>query len=534
VPGVEHIEAATLRTTLRTFAEVLASHAAAIDRLNVYPVPDGDTGTNMARTLEAVVSELDRAALEMDPTCQAVSHGSLMGARGNSGVILSQILRGMATVLAERPVADARAVADGLREAATAAYAAVMRPVEGTILTVAREAANAAQRVAQTGGSLTDVLTAAHTAGAEALDRTPQLLPVLQEAGVVDAGGAGYLLFFDAVRHVVEGRPLPVPDDVSPAATPAPRPAGPRYEVMYLLEADDAALVSFRAAWDRIGDSIVVVGGDGLWNCHVHTDDVGAAVEAALDCGGRPRAIRVSDLHEEQAAVHLAREAQLLAPARPVTTAVVAVASGPGLALAFREAGAARVVLGGQTMNPSTAELLAAVEAVEAEAVVLLPNNGNVVSVAEAVVGLASRPVVVVPTRSMPAGLAALAAHRGDATAVDDAAAMAEAAGQVRVGEVTQAVRDSGSPAGPIRAGDWLGLAADGVVAVAPDPVAAATAVLARLLGEEGSLLVVTGESAHPADTDAVRAWLQAQHPGVVVEVRDGGQPHYPFLFGAR
>lgn len=546
----QRFDAVTYRLTLRSYRAVLEAHASALDRMNVYPVPDGDTGTNMFRTVAGVADQLGVAGeLEvadeatageaMAETCRAVSHASLMAARGNSGVILSQMLRALSGVLAVRAPSDGAAVADGLLAAAAAAYAAVLRPVEGTILTVAREAANAAERAARSQADLVAVLDAARSAGQDALARTPDLLPVLKAAGVVDAGGAGFLLLLDAALHVVDGRPLPQPDVAgSPTATPVePSLGGLRFEVMYLLDLRDDAIGPFKEAWGALGDSIVVVGGDGLWNCHVHTDDIGGAIEAALELGGRPRAIRVSDLVGEQEAEHARREATLLAstPAGPpVATAVVAVASGAGLVALFRELGVQQVVVGGQTMNPSTAELLVAVEAAPATEVVLLPNNKNIVSVALQVQSLTAKRVYVLPTSSMPEGLSALVAYDATGSGEGNAEAMGVAAAGVATGEVTQAVRDALGPVGPIRAGDWMGLVAgDGVVVVADGVVAATTALLGLLVEADRELVtLVEGEGATAASTSAVLGWLTTNHPRIDVEVHRGGQPLYPYLIG--
>ncbi|MGA0879589.1 MAG: DAK2 domain-containing protein, partial [Ilumatobacteraceae bacterium] len=306
-PGesAEKFDAERLRRTVITFRDAVKAHAPRINRLNVYPVPDGDTGTNMARTLDAVVAELDQVPTEIEPTCQAISHGSLMGARGNSGVILSQILRGMAGKLSARASNTATEVAEALSAASTAAYQAVLKPIEGTILTVVREASEAAKASAAEGATLGATLRAARDAGRAALDRTPELLPVLKDAGVVDAGGAGFLLLLDAALNVVDGEPMPEAESAEEAArldrasgvtagpvTGVPRApdehdettvADLRYEVMYFLHLDDGRIGEFKKDWGEIGDSIVVVGGDGLWNCHIHTNDIGAAIEAAID-----------------------------------------------------------------------------------------------------------------------------------------------------------------------------------------------------------------------------------------------------------
>jgi uncharacterized protein len=371
VPTLERLDSHALRDVITTFRNTVREHAPGLNRLNVYPVPDGDTGTNMARTLDAVVVEMEGAdASDLGATCDAISHGSLMGARGNSGVILSQILRGLASTLKEHTDglkehtlkehtgAAGHRFAEALSNASTSAYQAVLKPVEGTILTVVRESADAAKAASSGGASLADVLRAARDAGKEALDNTPELLPVLKDAGVVDAGGAGYLLLLDSALYVVDGEPLPIPTDEGGLteeqfAAVAHRHSSvegeldvseQRYEVMYFLDLDDVHIQAFKEGWGAIGDSIVVVGGDGLWNCHVHTNDIGSSIEVALELGGRPKQIQVTDLFEEVADEHAHREVELQgehvrsragAGLPPVTTAVVAVCSGDGLAELF-------------------------------------------------------------------------------------------------------------------------------------------------------------------------------------------------------
>jgi len=491
VPALDHLGAEDLRRTVVTFRDTMKRHAAGINRLNVYPVPDGDTGTNMARTLDAVVAELDSASEGMEQTCKAISHGSLMGARGNSGVILSQILRGMASTLSG--VSGARAgaveVADSLKTASVAAYEAVLKPIEGTILTVVREAADAAVESARGGATLSAMLQAARTAGRAALDRTPEMLPVLKDAGVVDAGGAGFLLLLDSAIHVVDGEPLPEPEVVDgPSAAQLEAVAHRhaegtvdvselRYEVMFFLELEDSLAGAFKTAWGGIGDSIVVVGGEGIYNCHIHTNDIGAAIEAM---------------------------------------------------------GVHGVVTGGQTMNPSTQELLDAVEHMNATQVVILPNNKNIIAVAQQVDGLTTKDVRVVPTCSMPEGLAALVAYDPEASAEHNGSQMAAAASAVATGEVTTAVRDTQSEAGPVREGDVIGIVrGDGVVAVSREVATTCAALLDRLVDDGRELVtIITGDGASAATTERISAWLAEHRPGVAIEVHDGGQPLYPYLFG--
>ena len=549
---LDQLGAAELRATVHAYKEALAAHREPINRLNVYPVPDGDTGTNMSLTLVSVCDDLDAAGEGLDEVCQAISHGSLMGARGNSGVILSQILRGLVSVIGEAGSADGSTFARALRAAADAAYQAVMRPVEGTILTVVREAAEGAERaVDQTpDADLVAVLDAARAAGGEALEKTPELLPVLAEAGVVDAGGTGFLLLLDVMLHVVDGRPVPEPRVGEGAVRPDAHlvqhtgdeghaVSDLRYEVMYFLEAPDHAIPAFKHVWAGVGDSIVVVGGDGLWNCHIHTDDIGAAIEAALDAG-RPCKIRVTDLMEEVEEERWVREAAgsdiVEVPphvSAPVTTAVVAVAAGDGIKRIFYSLGVQGIVAGGQSMNPSTADLLAAVEAVPAEQVVILPNNKNIIPVAEQVDAHTSRSVKVVPTRGIAEGFAALMGYDPEAPADENAKEMASLSANVLAGEVTRAVRDSTSEAGPIAEGDYLGIARDGILAVEQSVAAAATRLLEALVTADHEIVtVIEGEGATAADTRAITEWLCEHRPDVAPEVHHGGQPLYPYLFG--
>jgi len=545
-----------LRRTVTTFRDTLKRHQAGINRLNVYPVPDGDTGTNMARTLDAVVEEMEKSAPILEDTCKAISHGSLMGARGNSGVILSQILRGLSGTLATAKDVGGTKVAEALKAASAAAYEAVLKPIEGTILTVVRESADGAAQAAADGASLAGVLRAARAAGKSALDRTPEMLPVLKDAGVVDAGGAGFLLFLDSALHVVDGEPLPEPDE-SEGPTAAQLEAVAhrisesgevdvselRYEVMYFLAIDDTKIGDFKRGWGEIGDSIVVVGGDGVWNCHVHTNDIGAAIEVPLALGGIPSKIRVTDLFEE-----VDEHAEMMdhhqgnprgfdgsaAGLPPVTCAVVAVCSGDGLAELFGQMGVQGVVTGGQTLNPSTAELIDAVEHVNAQQVILLPNNKNIIPVANQVDALCGKTVRVVPTTSMPEALAALVVYDPEESAEHNMEQMTAALETVSTGEVTQAVRDTNSDAGPITAGDWIGIVrGDGIVSIAGGVVAAATALLDHLIEPGRELItVLEGTDATPALTDQIRAWVSENHPDVDLEIHRGGQPLYPYLFG--
>ncbi len=584
VEGLQLLEAEDLWAVMVTYRDALRLHQEEINRLNVYPVPDGDTGTNMALTLESVVSELAKADGRGAPTgdrgasdggrrpaaavatndgnhhladvCRAISHGSLMGARGNSGVILSQILRGIAEGFHTSAAAGPRELAKALVSASGAADRAVMRPVEGTILTVAREAGTAAEQTARTGASLVEVAGAARASAAEALARTPDLLPPLKQAGVVDAGGAGFLLLLDALLNRLDGRAFPDVPELHAAALretasgfggangDAGHGAGPggqgvdslRYEVMYLLDCPDASIDAFKDVWAGIGDSIVVVGGDGLWNCHIHTDDIGSAIEAGLDAG-RPRDVRVTDLREQVDEERWVREGGALEPADEedlgpeATTAVVAVAVGEGIRRIFRSLGVHRTVRGGQTMNPSTQQILEAVESVPSSSVIVLPNNKNIRPVAEQVDALTAKTVRVVPTEGVPEGFAALMAYDPEAAIDENATRMTAAARRVVPISVTQAVRDAVTPAGRVSQGQWLALTRDGIAVVAEDLADAVCRALDAVLGDASEIVtLIEGEGAGAGTTRQVTEWLHDAYKDISVEVHHGGQPLYPYL----
>ncbi len=544
MPTLTHLGPAEVRRAVLRFRDALRLYQDELNRLNVYPVPDGDTGTNMALTLESVASEL-ATAKDMAEVCRAVSHGSLMGARGNSGVITSQILRGLADTFSGLESVGAGDLAAGMRRGADAAYQAVLRPVEGTILTVVRETAEALE-LATVGDDpdLAGVLDLGAAAAADAVRRTPEMLPVLKAAGVVDAGGKGFTLLLDALLEVVAGRPIPAPQlgampEVVAAHIRGDNVAGLRYEVMYLLDAGDETIPAFKEAWAAIGDSIVVVGGDGIYNCHIHTNDIGAAVEVGIGAG-RPHQIRVTDLDEQVESEHgwvedggpVADDAVAI-DLTPVTTAVVAVGIGEGVRRLLSSLGVQAIVAGGQSMNPSTAQILEAVERGAADAVVVLPNNKNIIPVAQQVDALTERAVEVIPTTAVVEALTALVGYDPDAAVGANVAAMTEAIIRVKSGEVTQAVRDAVAECGPVKQGDWIALDRSGVCAAVGTAIEAVTILLDHLVESDSEIVtVLLGADARAADTERIRQHLALAHPHVESEFHEGGQPLYPYLVG--
>ncbi|GAA2224541.1 DAK2 domain-containing protein [Micromonospora olivasterospora] len=535
---LDTLDAAAVRRWCAGGLAALRDHQGEIDDLNVYPVPDGDTGTNLVLTLTSAQQALtmDRDTLpEGGPTphghaLRLMARGALLGARGNSGVILSQILRGLADALAAAPEVRGRQLAAALRDAATAAYAAVARPVEGTLLSVVAAAARAAE--AADTDDLRAVVRAAAEEAARALARTPEQLPALARAGVVDAGGRGLCLLLDALVEVVTGespqRPAPARRPVRPPAV-AVRETGSdeyAYEVQFLLDAERDAVERMRQTLAGLGDSLVVVGdgadGPRTWNVHVHVNDVGAAVEAGV-VAGRPYQISVTRFADRAAAVP---------PAPPGDgRAAVVVATGAGIAQLFAREGAT-VVPG----NPSTGELLDAIRATTAARVVVLPNDPNTQAVASAAAREAHAlgvKVSVVPTRSPVQALAALAVRDPKRRFEDDVIAMAEAAGACRYAEVCWAGREALTVAGPCRQGDVLALVEGEVHLIGADLADTCVAVVDRMLGGGGELVtLLSGADAPDGLADAVREHVARRWPFVEVHAYPGDQPHYPLLVG--
>ena len=522
--------------------DALAEAREEIDALNVFPVPDGDTGTNMYLTVSAA-RDAFREAVAGDPGADlgtalaCLARGALLGARGNSGVILSQMLGAIGHRIARATASERHAVvvAEALHEATDASYAAVGEPVEGTMLTVARAASDAAlAAAARDGARVRDVFAAAAPAAREALARTPEQLATLRDAGVVDAGGRGLTVILDAAETALTGR-RPPPPDLRPGRHRIPVPGrpdhlsqeGPGYEVMYLLDAPDDRIPELRRRLAPLGDSLVVVGGDGLWNVHVHVDDVGAAVEAGI-AAGRPHRIRVTHFADEASARQHVPERK--------GRRIVVIAAGDGLAELFAAAGA-EVVRGGPGRRPSTQQVLDAIRRCGAEEIVILPNDGDSVRVAEVAASTAEADdgirAVVIPTRAQVQGLAAVAVHEPGRSFEDDVLEMTATARHARHGAVTVAARRAMTMAGPCEPGDVLGVVAGDFAIVGDDLYAVALEVLDRLLGGGGELVTLVHGQDGPSDlARRCAAYVEERHPHVDVVVHEGGQDRYPLLVG--
>ena len=499
-----------------------------IDDLNVYPVPDGDTGTNMTLTVRSIRDALAGSGdVPSDEAARIAVRAALMGARGNSGVILSQIVRGAAEALEGVRELDGAALTKAFRGASDAAYGSMREPQEGTILTVARALAEGAE--ASAGLAADDAILAALRAGEAALARTPEQLPILREAGVVDAGGAGLVEIVRGIAAALRGEPLPEPALAVGGSLPTEaihrELSRYRYCTSLFVEGEEVEPERIEAELGEYGDSLLVVGSPGAVKLHVHTDEPGRVLALATSLGSVEE-IDIKNMHLQT----VQRESRVAGAT--AASDVVAVAAGEGNARLFRSLGAASIVEGGQSMNPSAQEIAEAIGRVAAPEAIVLPNNKNVVAAAQQAAELANKPARVVPTESMQAGLAAMVAYRAEAAAEENAVEMDEAAAGVRSGAVTRVSRTTQLGPLSVEEGNFLGLVEGEAIATGATLEPVARNVLERLVdGGADVLTVLLGADAQPFDD--LREELESAHPELEIEVHEGGQPHYPLLFSA-
>jgi DAK2 domain fusion protein YloV len=539
-------------------------HVDEINALNVYPVPDGDTGSNMFATVKAALEEAEgMAGQPAGRIAAAISFGALMGARGNSGVITSQIFRGMAEGLGGKNRFNGLDLAHALSQGSKAAYAAVAKPVEGTILTVIRESADAAVIAAERANDIETVLAATLDAAEKSVARTPSLLAILREAGVVDAGGQGlYRLFQGALLHLIGQSPAGAARDRSHAGAGvkasilvAHADEGFGYETMFLLQPNGSGSLDVDAIRDHlesIGESVLVAGDPRALKVHVHNERPDLIVGYGLGIGALSRISienldhQARDVRETRAAAFTgaeATDAPALDASAQTTTApateapalgVVAVVAGDGLAAIFRDFGVAAVVQGGQSANPSTGELLEAIRAVDAREIIVLPNNPNVVLAARQVAAMTDRTVVVVPTRNAGEGFAALLSLDPSLDAAANAGPMTEAGRAIQTLVVTEAVRDATIGGRKVKHGQTIALDPDdGLVAAGGDRDKTVLAAVAALTSGFELLTLFYGDGADLAEAETMARRIGAVTPGVEVEVRHGGQPFYRYLIAA-
>ncbi|MFF2484111.1 DAK2 domain-containing protein [Paenibacillus sp. NPDC058071] len=579
--------------------DLLQRNVDRVNALNVFPVPDGDTGTNMNLTIVSGIRELrSKPSAHLGKAAEALSKGLLMGARGNSGVILSQLFRGFAKSLAAHEEAGTTQIAAALQLGVDMAYKAVVKPVEGTILTVAKESAKHAVQYARRTNDVIELMQEVHAKANEALKRTPDLLPVLKQVGVVDSGGQGLVFIYEGflrslteagdaydndliqseaaapeevaiARPVVEPR-LTVPQSATSAQSKLSTEA---IEFLYDMEffinrtlggktAPFFDEYAFKKLLEKDGDSILVIAEDDIIKVHVHSRKPGDVLNYAIPYGELTD-IHILNMREQHRDLleHETAAAETFAPVADYALTgdissqqllagssadalppgqvhewapfgIIAVALGEGIANIFLDNEVDIVLSGGQTMNPSTEDFVKAIEALPAEHIYLLPNNGNIILAAEQAAELSERHVTVIPTKTIPQGLAAILAFKEEESAERNAAWMKNAAEHVVSGQVTQAVRDTTIDEVVIREGDYIGIKEKAIVAASNEQAETCRQLIAQMMADGGDLLtILTGEDAEASETEALIAWISEAYPDVEVEVQTGGQPLYPYLF---
>ncbi len=560
--GYDKLTGELLRRLIRAAAAALEQQKEAVNALNVFPVPDGDTGTNMSLTMQAAVREIDKcSAVGAGDVGRALSMGSLMGARGNSGVILSQLFRGISRGLEGHSELDAEGVARALQAGVETAYKAVMRPVEGTILTVAKEMARSAAKTAREKGSVADVFHAATAGGEVALARTPELLPVLKQAGVVDAGGKGLVVLFSGMTALLQGRPVAsVRAAQEPPAKQTTATADAfkitddleditfTYDTQFLIKGQGLALEKVREQIGPLGDSMLVVGTTDVAKVHIHTNHPGRVMEICLTHGSLTD-ITIDNMREQYEELKRARRAEagggdgdgtrasvpagfvIPMPEQPKEVALVSVAVGEGIEKILRSLGVDVVINGGQTMNPSTEELVLGIESAATDKVILLPNNSNILMAARQALELTTKTVAVVPSRNIPQGVSALLAYNPQASLELNRQRMDTAMRETRTGEITYAVRSTHHEEFEINEGDILGVTDDRILAVGQDPNLVLEQMVDALLDDDCEFVsIFHGADIEAAMAEAAVQLIQDRHPGIEVELHYGGQPLFYYL----
>lgn len=516
----------------------LTNNKAAVDTLNVFPVPDGDTGTNMSLTLSAAAREVQSfVTSSIGEVAKMLATASLRGARGNSGVILSQFCRGMANALRDKQTATAKELAEAAQAGVTTAYKAVMRPTEGTILTVARKGAEAAVSAAQTDDNILAVLEVLVSGARDALAETPALLPVLKEAGVVDAGGAGLVTILEGALHFLKTSSVIEPNEpaqaaVSPEAAQTqldPQQIRFGYCTEFIIDkkSDNVDVKAFSDMLDAKGDCKLVIDDDDIVKVHIHTNHPGSVLEAALKLGSLSR-IKIDNMRLQHTTI-IEQSTPAPAPLRPY--GFVAVAAGEGLAKVFKDYGVDEIIEGGQTMNPSTEDILHAIERISARQIYILPNNKNIILAANQAAQLCSGNVTVIPTKTVPQGIAALMAFLPHLDEPENTAAMEAAISQVKTGQVTYAVRDTSVSGKQIKAGDVIGILDGEIATVGNDAQTVAFSLIGEMVDEDSSVITLYyGADTTEQQAASLASQIEEAYPDCDVMLQDGSQPLYYYI----
>ncbi len=522
----------TLKNLFKAATAWLERNVNLINALNVYPVPDGDTGTNMFLTMQACVREIEGVKENSAwMVAQKAAYGALMGARGNSGVILSQIWRGFAKALDKKDVIKVQDLADALAEAAATAYKGVIKPVEGTILTVIREMSEAIQAIRHQTDDLIVALEHVVEAARIAVARTPSLLPILKEAGVVDAGGQGLLVIMEGFLRYLRGEKLETeapPEKVALKTEALEGEYG--YDVQFIIKGQNLDVEEIRRELSTMGDSVLVVGDSTTVKVHLHTNEPGTPLNYGIKWGALVDIV-IENMQEQYREFVLSRETQPAPPKPSRGIAVVAVVPGKGLADVFRSLSTDAIVSGGQTMNPSIEEILQAINSLEAEEVIILPNNPNVILTAQQAAEISGKKVKVIPSRSIPQGISALLSFNPELTLEENAEAMSEAMKYVRTGEITLAIRSTQVEGVKVTEGQLIGLVDGKLTAVGETLEEITFKLLEKMEAEKGEVLTLYyGNGVSEEETLALVRKIEEKYPNLNVEAIWGGQPFYHYI----
>lgn len=543
------IDGNLLKTMLESAALMLEENKEEVNSLNVFPVPDGDTGTNMLLTIKSALKQgLLVEENNASKVALAASQGSLMGARGNSGVILSQLFRGLASGIGDNTEIDSRIMAEALKKAADTAYKAVMKPTEGTILTVARECGEKAMEIYQNYEDLADLMEEVIKHGNDILKKTPDMLPVLKQAGVVDAGGKGLLYIFSGALKALRGETVITTTKAILEAPPKEAPKRREYIetddikfgycTEFMINTENGDPEAFRDELSVFGDSLLVVGGEGLIKVHVHTNNPGQVLEKALKLGELSD-IKIDNMRYQHEEVLLKDELNLNRDTLKVHQtvekkkySVVAISIGEGIDRLFKDLNVDVLVSGGQTMNPSTEDIISAIDKTKGDNVIILPNNSNIILAAQQAKNLSNRSVIVIPTKTIPQGIAALLAMDPEKDPDYNEITMSEAIRNIITGQVTFAVRDTEFNGTEISKGDIIGLSDKDILSAGSDINDVSKELIDKLMNVDMSIITLMyGDDISVETANALAEALAESYPDIDIEVIHGGQPLYYYIF---
>ena len=537
---IQYIDGKQLRDMFVSGANNLKNHKEIVDKLNVFPVPDGDTGTNMSLTISCAIKELNK--VEKDDIGQlgkALSKGSLMGARGNSGVILSQIIRGLAKSIEGKDQLSSMDIAEALKNGSDTAYKAVIKPVEGTILTVVRESSEYALKAAALEDDIVEFMTLVINEANNSLNRTPELLHALKEAGVVDSGGKGLVLVYEGMLKSLQGESVEG-EDVQPAESTSVKVENKistedikyQYCTEFILETDKISDLKMRDIMIKYGDSLVVVGDEGVIKVHVHTNTPGTVLQEAL-AFGQLLTIKIENmkLQHENKVIQDAQDTKEEVKEEPKEFGFIATSMGEGLAKIFKDFGVDHIIEGGQTMNPSTEDFMKAIDEMNANNIIILPNNSNIIMAANQAKELSDKNIIVIPTKNVSQAFAALVSFDGDSTIEENEANMLEALKTVKSGQVTYAVRNTVINDVEVKEGNIIGLGEGKLLSAGDDIDDITTKLIESLVDEDSAIITLFyGEDTKKEDAEALQEALEEKFEDIDIELYYGGQPIYYYL----